>query len=98
MKGRYMRLTNEMLKKFLVLKDQEKIVEAELKIIKDIIKEHGGGVTKEYIAICQDKEKRQLASIATFEQLLGPAYLEQNGLITTICYKEVKVAKRTLKL
>jgi phage host-nuclease inhibitor protein Gam len=89
-----MKITNTMLKEYLDLKQEQKRIEARLLEIKSEIIEQGGCQTQDYVAGIRVQPRRVLASIETFEDLLGEFYMTRNNLVNTIQVTYVDVVKR----
>lgn len=96
-----MRITNEILKLYVQLKNEEKLIQFQLNDLRNLIIEHNGANTGDYIAVVKEMSKRQVATIKEFEEIMGSGWLENQDLIKTILYKQVEVflkPKKTVKL
>lgn len=86
-----MRITNDILKLYLKLKCEQKIIEGQLSDLRSLIIEHNGAQTLDYIAVVKNRERKLVAGQDAFIAKMGAGWLENEGLITSIIYKEVEV-------
>lgn len=93
-----MRITNQVLIRFIEIKDQIKTLEMELKVIKDGIEASGGVETSEYLASVSIKTRTQMAGVEECSEALGRHLLDKHGLIKTHSYNQIDVKPRRKKV
>lgn len=79
-----MRITNEVLKEYLDIKEQIKALEERAGEIKSTIIQINGAQTSDYVAAIRLQDRRQVASIKVFEQKLGKTWLDENQLVSIV--------------
>lgn len=91
-----MKITNEMLAQYLSNKQLIKELTDINETIAIGIRAAGGAQTDDYIAVVDDKERRNVASIRVFEEKLGHGWLEKHDLINVAKFKQVTVVQKVM--
>lgn len=89
-----MRVTNQVLIRYLEIKEQIKQLELEEKVIKESIIEAGGIESQDYLASVTERSRTQMASVDECSKALGRETLVEHGLIKTHKYLQVDVKPR----
>jgi hypothetical protein len=90
-----MKITNDMLAQYLANKALIKELTEANEVIAIGIRSNGGADTREYIAVVEEKTRRNVAPIGRFEELMGPGWLESKGLLTIACWQQVVIVQKS---
>lgn len=93
-KGDRMRITNSILEHFVKLTQEKTLIENQLKDLKELIINQNGAQTQDFIAIVKEISRNQVAGQKEFEIKMGKKWLETQGLIKIITYKQVQVLEK----
>lgn len=93
-----MKITNDMLSQYMANKALIKELTDANEVIAIGIRSNGGADTKEYIAIVEEKTRRNVAPIGRFEEVMGPGWLEAKNLLTISTWKQVTIVEKAKKV
>lgn len=85
---------NELVKKYEALKDQEKIIKAEIETIRQQFIEGMEGQSEEYNVFVIDQYEEHVKSKPEFEKKFGKTWLKENDMIKIVVKNIVKVQRK----